>query len=492
MSDIRRIVTLSATGVATTVKDLEDQATLFHVRDSWTVAPAERKPVQAEDQRRYGGSRTAHETHGNGQIQWTALVVGTTANTAIVTIESLLSVLEDPRQDLFYEWRPDGTTTSVFYEIRGPASYKAGYKQVQFAGALSFPVEITIPVGPLGRAAPATQTVVPAGSANPTYFQLPSTVGGRAPALADVAVTVGGGIGAGLPFGLIAWAKRPTTPAAGAVAPFGLFEAEAMSFGTTATSTLVTGARGGSVARRAAGLTALLDLTIDPSTMMPDAFTTSVDIEVWGRFRLDSSTTIAAPTVVVYAYGYSSDERRIYTSEFGLTGRPIVRPSAGTSPAFRLSRLGVVTLPTDRPGVPMTLRLEVIAPTGGGDVDTDFIALLPARTRAVSPTGKIFAGGTYPIFVDGPGGSTTVKTVRSDLSGLIAAGATPTVKHADSGLGGSRIELSPGDIDMLVLVDQQVPDDPDAASGSNGSLMTSLTLPSVAVTTTPRYWLATG
>ncbi len=495
MADIRRIVTLNTAGTPTTIVDLEDQTVLNTVRDSWKVEAAQRTQILAQDQRRYGGGRVAHETHANANVSWDALVTGATADAALTSLEALLAVLEDPR-GMFYEWRPDGATSSVFYEVRGPATYTVNYRQIQFAGAQSLIATISVPVGPLARRAPATQTITPASALNPAVFSL-TTIGGRAPALCDAGIQVPTATAPKqAAFALIAWWSPRSAPATGTVGPFGIIEGDAANV-TRSNASVVTqsDARGGSLARLDAGSrSANLSWMIDPSIVPADAFGDTVDIEVWGHFRIPAAST-PTPTAKVYAAGFNpgSGNERIFTQEFGDVDRPLVRPTTGT--AYRLSRLGVITLPTRPAGIPWQITVKMTSGAVGEPIDCDFLLTVPARQRAASPSGKTITGvapsfnSRYPFFL--PGGSTTasVKTILSDLSGRIAALSAPADRYATTGLGGARIELAPGAVDMLVYLSRLAPDDPVATSNDG---LDTYTLPTIEATVTPRYWVASG
>ena len=81
--------------------------------------------------------------------------------------------------------------------------------------------------------------------------------------------------------------------------------------------------------------------------------------------------------------------------------------------------------------------------------------------------------------------SDTTKTVRADLSGAVAS-ATANA-GADTGLGGSRLWLPPGNVDLLVKLSSTVPDDPTVDASDEQLSHTSVT---GAVSLVTRYWLA--
>ena len=221
MSDRRRIVTLTASGTVTTLLDIESTSILAW-RDSFTVTAPPRRPVLSTRQRRYGGARTVQEMHDNGSIQDKVLVKAGSADAAIAVVSTLLKILESPRQDLYFEWRPGGATTSVFYEIRGPATYQATTSTVRLeSSSPSVDVDITIPVAPLARLAPQTFTI--ASTDLPAVTSI-TGVGGDAPGLADISIRSGQTATAAAPiWALIGWWKKITGATPGAIPPWGRF-----------------------------------------------------------------------------------------------------------------------------------------------------------------------------------------------------------------------------------------------------------------------------
>src|SRR3954470_15432763 len=180
MADTLRVVTLNpVSGAVTNVKDINDLTTYYTIRESFAVKPPDRQTAYASSSRRYAGSRAVSEAHQNGAVSWSSMVKGTTSDTVLANAESVLTILEDPRIDLYLEWRPDGATNSTYYEIRGPVTWTPTYKWAQFLGARSMQVDFSIPVGPLAR---GSRTGITVGA-----LTLPATasvtIPGDAPAL---------------------------------------------------------------------------------------------------------------------------------------------------------------------------------------------------------------------------------------------------------------------------------------------------------------------
>lgn len=481
MSERRRIVTLDAAGTASVVKDLADEATFFAVRDSFQVKAAERKTVMAQQQRRYAGARAVGESHSNAAVAWKALVKAATPDAVNTALEGMLGVLEAARGDYFFEWRPDGATASVFYEIRGPGKWQADYSQIQYSGAGSVLVDVEIPVGPLARGVPATQTI--SSSTFPLHKTDLSAVGGDAPALCDVTLRSSGG--SAPIWALIGWCKRPGSPLASSVAPFGIVEAESMSglstWAAIGTDANFRGSNGVRVSTSGAG-TASGYVVVDPSTMAADDFTAgTVDIEVWARVEIASGVVSPKLTLSLEPNAGSGFGASQYSSEFGSAGRLLTLPSSGTR--FRLTRLGTLTMPVD-PAQPLKWNVKVAGSWAGGSTGNfglDYLVLVPARQRACSKTG-VANDSNYAPFISST--SDTSKTIRSDLSGLVGSAAAN--KGVDSGLGGSPIELPPGNVDMVLVLSSVVPDNPTVDTSSGAKEHTGVT---GSVVVTPRYWL---
>lgn len=157
MGDILRYVTLEAGGRPVVLTDLNDFDSFTTSKESFTVTPGTKQPMLSDTGRRYGGSRQVGETTENGSVSWTMLVSGSTADECIAAVERMLSQLESspvsPSQ-LLLEWRPDGSSHSEYYEVRGTGTWTPRYEWAQFAGAQSMTFDVSIPVAPLARGLP--------------------------------------------------------------------------------------------------------------------------------------------------------------------------------------------------------------------------------------------------------------------------------------------------------------------------------------------------
>jgi hypothetical protein len=487
VAERRRIVTLDAAGAATVVKDLEDTTTYCSVQGAWQVKPGEAKPVWAIKQRPYGGAVQASETHDNGSIVSKVLVRGSTQDDALLDAESLFAALKTTRLDLFYEWRPDGATVSTFYEIRGVAKVTAPtYSWALYLQEKAWYVDYEIPVGPLARVAPTTITL---GTPTlPAVVALGTAIPGSAPALADVQIRTGAGSGAAPVWAMFAWWKRAGAPLAGSVAPVGIIEAETgtlTTFVDTGVDATFRGSHGITATAAGAG-TASAIFGLDPSVLDVDDFTLSdIDIEVWARVKL--SSTLVSPRLTLSLLDGNAVGRQQYTAEWGSVGKPLTVPSAGS--AFRAVKLGTLSMPVDK-ATPLKWNAIVLASWAAGStgsLEIDYFVLVPSRSRALSPSSKPL-DGTFPKFISS--NVDTSKVIRgADLSGRISAATAALAR--DAGLGGSLIELPPGNVDMLLWLSSVVPDDP-TVDAQTQQLAHTLISPTSQVLVTPRFYLAKG
>ena len=112
----------------------------------------------------------------------------------------------------------------------------------------------------------------------------------------------------------------------------------------------------------------------------------------------------------------------------------------------------------------------------------DAFYVFPARSRFLSPSG-IAEDSPYPAFL--PSASTLWRTIRSDGSGTIHRAETAS---AGPGVGGSLIELPPGQLSVLAVISDTVPDDPTATTTSE-----TQAFPHLHLALTPSWnWLRTA
>lgn len=308
----------------------------------------------------------------------------------------------------------------------------------------------------------------------PANWSLNGPLLGDAPPLADVTITHAGG-SADPVFALIGWNARQ----AGSNPPFGVIEAESGSFLVTWAVTGDADYRGtsGLQATTSGAGNASASWSIDPSLLLPDDHSQGdVDLEVWARIELAS--TVVSPRLIPTLSPSSSTTR--YTNEWGSVGFSPVLPSGGTR--FRFVKVGTFPAYVDRTEAP-AWTINFNASWSGGSSGTfgvDYLVVVPARARALSPTAKANSFPAYPRFLWTTGEAS--KLIRSDLSAQ--ASSPPAAFFPTHGLGGSLIELPTGDVDMLVKLSSLVPDDPtsDATSEQLSHAAT------VKVSPTPRSY----
>lgn len=482
--DRRRIVTLDQSGTATTVKDIEDATNYYSQRGTFTVTPGAAQPTMAVRQRRFGGATAIAETTDNGTISWTSFVKAATPQAALDNAEALFTVLRSGRRDLWFEWRASTAPASTFYEVRGPATITPKYDAVQFAQTNSLEVEVSIPVGPLALGAPSTQTI--SSTTTPAVVSLSSAVSGSAPALCDVTIRTGNGTGAAPVWALIGWTQRPSAPLASSVAPFGLIEADSGTLTTFAT-VVDSGARGGNRATTTASGagTGSTVVAVDPSTLVADDFAAGdLDVEVWARVYLNSGLVSPRAVLSLQPFAGVAYGGEQFSGEYGSVGKALTIPSSSTT--YRFVRLGTVSMPVDK-AQPLKWNLKVAmswASGSSGTVGLDYLMLVPARQRALGPTGKP-NDSSYPDFI-GSNADTQRRIRGADLSGQVASAAGNFGRGP--GLGGSPIELPTGNVDMLLKLSSVVPDDPtsDTTTEQLSHTVTG------SLTIWPRFWLGRG
>jgi hypothetical protein len=468
LAEIFRLVTVAG-GTATTVLDLS-AGTYIPTRETFDIGAPPVRGGQIAYAQPYGGARMLAQAHDNPTIARSLDVQADSADLAIAAIETLLATIEQ-HVGLFVEWRPDGATNSVFRELRGPASWVPRYQTLTFSQRQAIAVTLTFPVAPLGSVWPAV-------------VQLPSPVLGSAPALCDVQVATSGGAAAPV-WALIGWTPRPSAPLAGSVAPFGVIEAETAGDLSGWAVAASASARGGqSLSHNTSGAVTLTgSWLIDPSTMTPDGFSDEIDVEVWVRVWVDSTVVSPRLTLSLRSEDGTSFGGERFTAEYGSAGKSLVKPSTGGG--WRTARLGTISMPVDKvtPRRWKAWLTGTAAAGSSGFFSLDYLLMVPARGRALSPTHKA-NDSSYPKFI----GSTaaTKKTVRSDLTAVVASGSSNPVR--DQGLGGSLLEIPTGAVDFLVKLSSRVPDDPTSDTTTDQLAHTA----DLRFDVTPRYFLARG
>lgn len=244
---------------------------------------------------------------------------------------------------------------------------------------------------------------------------------------------------------------------------------------------------------------ATADILVDPHLLVPDDYTQGeIAIECWARLEVHAGLTsprvalLAAPESATVTSGqFTSSYGAVRAAEeYGRTGKPLVRPSSGA--VQRFTCLGTMRFPVDRKN-PTRWRLMVRyswSAASSASVGFDYLVCVPAGQRALSPTGKddglgLFALPNFPRFISST--SETMKTVRADLSGLVAKPPFPALP--DHGLGGSLVELPPGSVDWLLKLSDLVPDNPTSDTSSEAAERPA---GAFHLAVTPRFQLARG
>jgi hypothetical protein len=257
--------------------------------------------------------------------------------------------------------------------------------------------------------------------------------------------------------------------------PFGIFEAESfINLSGGWASSVQAGARGGNDLRvTTAGAATYVGELQCSYGIEADGFTDSAfDVEVWARVLLTS--TLVTPRLRLSLRAAAT----IDSIEFGSTGKLLTVPSAGS--VYRMVRLGTLTLETDQSRV---LRFTgTVAGGSSGAFGIDYVVVVPARRRALFPTGV--AASTVTSFVPSTVGWD--KYIDSDLSGEIDNSSTGRSRSV--GMGGALIEPSVGADWWLLKLSSLVPDDP--TSDTTTELLAHTT--TLALDVTPRSFMLRG
>ena len=477
------------------------------VRDTFKVQAPERRAQFSNIGRRFGGDFQSAETHGNGAVGGQFYTQKTTANDAIALWESLIDLAEEIAiNDYFIKWQPEGATNPVFYQVRGSASWEANYRALAFSSNKTVVFDVSWPVAPLARGAATTFTA--ANSSFPSTFDV--TVPGTAPGLLDLEVQQ---TGTGIDFFMVGWTSAPSA-STNPVAPFGIVPAfisaggasgaSYLTFSTRdSTNTLVTTGTGIyaqtatpnrlAITTPSTTNTYRMGIDINPALMVRDDFTKGeIQLEVWGRFYVPQSAVLTMVTSLEPRFSTGAASR--YTAEYGASGKSVKgRTTSQGGSGWQFVKLGTVQAAVDKNNqATYTLQVKTNFFSAGVSAEfaVDYLAFVPARQRALTPTGRP-ADTSYPKFIIGETGVTKIKTVRNDLSGWLRP--TGGTMYPDSGLGGQLLELPSGTSRIFVKSMLGVPDDSTIGGASTTAISADAaqTL-TVSGTIIPRYYLARG
>lgn len=313
----------------------------------------------------------------------------------------------------------------------------------------------------------------------PEALTLEGAIPGSAPAEGSMVITHSGGAAAPA-FALIGWGAVNASPRHITVEEAENYVAES---GTVAVSgnAAFRGSAGRRVVTSGAG-SAYVEIQVAAASASRDHFSDETVIEVWGRIEIAS--TVASPVMTLSSLSSLGVGTRRYSGEYGTSGKTITKPSSGT--VFRFVRLGTLSLPTGE--WETNVRVAWSWATGStGNFGLDYVTIVPAATRMVSPSGKA-QDATYPAFL-----STTSERLRhiaADGSGSTATTTTMSYPQPDVGLGGAPLDIPiGGDSTVLVVkLSSLVPDDP-TSNANTEQLAHSGT---VHLAVTPRSFVARG
>lgn len=508
MADTFQLGTLSADGKTfTSLRDF-NTGDIQLVRDTFSVGQPQRKQQFTDTNRRYGGSRVSSETHDNGSIGGSFLVAGSSANDSISRWEAIISEIESATAQYYVKWQPQSASNPVFYEVRGPATWTAKYRWIEFqAASKTIVFDIVWPVAPLARGltvdasfavngtatTASTSITTPASSyANSGASALTLTsVPGTAPALLDLQVEPTTETDA-CDWAMIGWTANPSSPLSSSVVPFGIIDCDNASYisagDLTYDSTDATAHNSTKLKKTTsatAGTKYSFTVSVDPSTIQRDAFTAGdLSLEVWARVYTPASTT-AAVTVTASLEPDDGVGQSRFTMEYGSAGKQL---QTHTSAGWRMYRLGTLSGISD-PSAARIWKLKVaysLSATATTEVSFDHLIVVPSRQRALSPSGKEL-DTTFPSFVkaQSAGATTAKKLIKADLSGWVRTSSSQF--YPDSGLGGQMLEVDPGTSRLFIKLTAAVPDDPTPAVADSVNRTIKLT-----GSITPRYYLARG
>lgn len=315
----------------------------------------------------------------------------------------------------------------------------------------------------------------------PARIDLAGDVPGDVSALCDLSYAQQAGEPAAA-FMLVGWgARRGPNP------PLGVFEAEA------ATNVGGWAISGGGVGARGSNLLFNADVTgaasyqasfaVSPADLATsDPFVLGeVEVEVWARVWLPSTLVYPRLVASVRADAGNLLVAERFTAEHQSLGVAVAVPTAST---YRFVRLGTLSLAHDpqSPAAQLVWITAQISVGSTGSLGLDYVVLVPARSRALSPTGKPL-DAAYPRFLPASTGESRRKVVRRDLSGLVSTPPGPS--HRDHGLGGSLPRLPSGAASLVLKPSSLVPDDP-TLSAAGEALMHRAT---VHASVQPRFLL---
>ncbi len=215
------------------------------------------------------------------------------------------------------------------------------------------------------------------------------------------------------------------------------------------------------------------NLLVSPHLLVPNDYSDSIEVEIWGRVRLSS---LFDGGILAGIWDASIDGPEQAT--------PVQRPT--TNPSWELVRFGSKSLRIDPDaGGSSLIRLfvEIGAGTNGVVSGIDSIFMVNPRERIALPTGvrSLETGGWWLGRSDASEESWRI--ITADLaSSTWTRGARGAGSASPSG---PPIELPPGQLSLLMAASKKVPNDPDPSySGVTSDVPYA---GAVHLAVTPRY-----
>lgn len=401
------------------------------------------------------GGPVSASSYDNRTLTLPLTITGATSMDARNTLVSSL-VKELNRETNILEYRPDGSSTSVFFRTFRSPQFE---QPLWFAKQPDATVQLDLYAEPFAYGLRVDSTPVTVSS-NPTTtngIHVDVTVTGDVDTPAYVALT--GGTASGAPTPTYLAVRSRGTPASLTV----LYEAEAAAIMDSDTN--LAGATDANAT--GAGInTVVTDFSIDPSMRSKLRFTPGSLAEIRGTYRV----------LVRVKKSVSGDVIKMQID----SGSTTATVGAGTT--FQYADLGLIQFPRSQdsatgyggtyPSVSSaeTFQVQAGRTSGTGTLTFDHLLLIPADTGLniiTSPTGMVRRATTIPwsgtnqLIVDGP---------NDTLYVLTSGGAIQSPGLRDTG---GTIPLQPGSNRLYVVEN----------TGSSNTAVTS----SVTVSWWPRY-----
>lgn len=124
-------------------------SSVFPSRSSLKITPGKPNAITVDQGGRYGGSIVTDERLSNASVAVTLVVLGSSADNALDLASEVIRRVSEPPRGRWLEWRPDGAGQSVYFELRGSASWDSGYDWAPFVGGGALTLTLTWSVAPV-------------------------------------------------------------------------------------------------------------------------------------------------------------------------------------------------------------------------------------------------------------------------------------------------------------------------------------------------------